>query len=96
MAVFTHHDSDHHVCITSVDTPCIIEKFPSPRIEQLVDAVFDRGSEHLPTCLYTRTHTYTHVYACVCGQANVFVYVHVYARIGKVAHVSCKLQQACK
>lgn len=61
MAVFTHHDSDHLVCITSVDTPCIIEKFLSTRSEQLVDAVFDRGSEHLPTCQYTRTHMSTHV-----------------------------------
>ena len=56
MAVFTHHDSDHLVCHISVDTPCIIAKFLGLRSEQLVDAAFDLGSEHLPTCLYARTY----------------------------------------
>ena len=57
----THHDSDHLVWTIFVDTPCIIENFLGPRSEQIVDAAFDLGSEHLPTCLYTRTHMSTHV-----------------------------------
>ena len=97
MVVFTHHDTDDLVWITSVDKSCIIEKLLGRRSEQRVDAVFDRASEHLHTCLCTRTHMSTHVssvhvYTHVCGQAYDFVYAHVYASIEKVAHVSCKLQ----